>query len=102
MMTSSICLITCLLAVGLPVIMGFPNGPPVDTHPELCHEMFPSGHLAQARTEGSPYEIIIGSSCYKPGLDITGETLSFNSHISLQLVILMQIYLFWAIFHYSF
>ena len=45
------------------IVGGYKIGPPVVENPEICHDMFPHGHEAQAYTSQPPFAISVSDSC---------------------------------------
>jgi len=67
-------------------VQSFASGPPVIANPEICDDMFPSGHNVTPQTGPSPYRIIFNTNnCYSnANLPITGSRLfKLNNYIFL-------------------
>ena len=67
----------------ISLIAAYPNGPPIGQSGmvTLCTDMFPSGHKANAQVSDSPYSILLGNTCYKPGQVVQGRS-GFLSQIN--------------------
>ena len=67
-------LLTLSAAVLVTYVQSYSVGPPVVAHPELCDDMFPSGHSAAEQTIPSPHKIVFNTNnCYSTAaLPITG------------------------------
>ena len=61
--------VVCLL---LALTDGNPTGPPVSTT-DVCKDMFPSGHNAQAQTGNDAVNVTLGKDCYEAGEIILGQ-----------------------------
>ena len=56
----------------------FPDGPPVETHPNICQSMFSTGHNASTETSASPFKIKLGNTCHKSLMDLQGNYSHFT------------------------
>lgn len=68
---STLMLVISLVVLLLPVVPGYPQGPPVDDeHPNMCKDMIPTGHGVDAMTTGQPFQVVVAGSCYKSGVPL--------------------------------
>jgi len=76
MPSTSVLLLLALIITSavLTSVHSYASGPPVAKNPEVCGDMFPSGHKAVVQATPSPYKIIFNSdNCYADAtLPITG------------------------------
>ena len=76
---NTVLLLLSLVFLIIEIAKAHKKGPPVDSTPNLCMDMFPTGHGAQAQTSTSPYKIITSNKCYKKGQKIGGNCACFKS-----------------------
>ena len=67
---------TLVVAMVTVVAHGYKSGPPVGDA-GLCDNMIPHHEVPPKSADTAPYEIIVGGSCYKPGLNIPGNYLLY-------------------------
>ncbi|KAI0211135.1 hypothetical protein LSAT2_004032 [Lamellibrachia satsuma] len=59
-------ILTVLALMFVSTIHCFPNGAPVEKHPEICSGSMTPFHNFTAKTSRAPYELVV-SGCYKAG-----------------------------------
>ncbi|XP_038054056.1 uncharacterized protein LOC119726452 isoform X7 [Patiria miniata] len=71
-------ILTVVMATShLSRVSGYPSGPPIDSYPELCSNMLPSGHSGSPSEPPSPYFVSFNETEYTPGqlLEVTLEAI---------------------------